>query len=94
MNDLVSIHNTTTELLNHFYDYTYSIVLRDKTYYNTSQNGQSKILYIGHIILAFITQYYITLFSLVDTSTINYDILNTFKDIFPIFVEQIPDIFL
>ena len=94
LNDLVSIHNTTTELLNHFYDYTYSIVLKDMTYYNTSKNGQAKILYIGYIILAFITQYHITLFSLVDISIINYDILNTYKDIFPIFIEHIPDIFL
>jgi len=41
-----------------FYDYTYSIVLKDMTYYNTSKNDQAKILYIGYIILAFITQYY------------------------------------
>ena len=94
LNNLVSIHNTFTELLNHFYDFTHGIVLKDKSYFDAPKNSQLKILYIGHIILALITQYYITLFAIVDVNNINYDIINTYKDIFPIFVEYIPDILI
>ena len=94
-------HNTMTELMNHFYEYTRVIALKENNSGDITRNefNNMKALYIGYVLMILVLKYYSMVIKLVppkivhnnNNTYINFDILETFNMNFPAFKDFMID---
>jgi len=85
-------HNVTNDLMNHIYEYTRIIVLKETTNGDLVRNDISSecVMYIGYTFALLVLKYYSTMTKLLtnndsNTKHINLDIVKTFNKNFPAF---------